>query len=269
MRLLTKRYYSSPYHFVLRENNGEYTLFFYTNKTLNESKKTTSKVKVPKQKVKDVKNYISNLKKSKVKKNNVTVKKELEELVNIDGVMSNSKIPILDPRLHPTKTMDQTVAAARITNDPITRGYRTYYGESVDEELDEIDLSGTFGGEETRDLDGKETYEYYLDELGDEEEAKNRTAEQGKDWRGKKDEVSEYSGDTNFISRQTIYEIQKQRAIKVLEDILTKKDDGRGDLKRNDVEVSKILQKNLKSIKRQANREGLSLSDLIKFLKSE
>ena len=81
-------------------------------------------------------------------KDTKTLKTDLEELVNSDGAMANSKIPILDPKLHPRKTMDQTVAAASITNDPISRGYRTYYGES---EVKEIDMSGAFGYEETEE----------------------------------------------------------------------------------------------------------------------
>jgi hypothetical protein len=92
------------------------------------------------------------------------MKGEIEELVSADGSMTNSKIPILDPRLHPKKTMDQTVAASRITNDPISRGYRTYYGESV-EEMSEEDMSAAFGYAETSGKTGPETYEYYKDEL--------------------------------------------------------------------------------------------------------
>ena len=97
----------------------------------------------------------------------------------------------MDPRLHPRKTMDQTVSAARITNDPISRGYRTYYGES---EVKEIDMSGAFGYEETEDLDGKETYEFLVKDMGMEpDEAKDRTKQQGKDPSGKKDKKSEDS----------------------------------------------------------------------------
>ena len=39
---------------------------------------------------------------------------------------------MLDLGMHPRKTMDQTVVMARTTNDPVTRGYRVYYGESED-----------------------------------------------------------------------------------------------------------------------------------------
>ena len=96
--------------------------------------------------------------------------------MNSDGSMSNSKIPILDPKLHPRKTMDQTISAARITNDPISRGYRTYYGES---EVKEIDMSGAFGYEETENMAGEETFEFLVKDMGMEpDDAKNRTKQQ-------------------------------------------------------------------------------------------
>jgi hypothetical protein len=166
--------------------------------------------------------------------------------------------------------MDQTVAAARITNDPISRGYRSYYGESV-EEIDEIDMSGAFGYEETEDMDGPETFEYYKDELDmDPEEAKDRTEQQGKDPSGKKDKKSPYYKDKNFITRATLSEIQKQKAIKMVEDLLMKKKNtDNSDVNKKEVEVSKILKKNITSLKKQAEKEGLSVSELIKMLKSE
>lgn len=200
------------------------------------------------------------------------MKGEIEELVSMDGSMTNSKIPILDPRLHPKKTMDQTVAASRITNDPISRGYRTYYGESV-EEMSEEDMSAAFGYEETKDMDGKDTYEYFKDELEmDSDEAKDRTEQQGKDPSGKRDEKSEYKDDPNFISRQILPEIQKQKAIKMLEDMLAKKkssSDADITEKEKEVKVSNILKKNLKTLKKQMDKEGLSKKDILKFLDGE
>jgi glucosamine--fructose-6-phosphate aminotransferase (isomerizing) len=77
-------------------------------------------------------------------------KGEIEELVDYDGSFSNSKVPIHDPTLSPTKTMDQTVFAARQATNPLLRGYRVYYGESV---VREIDARGAFGFEET-ELEG-------------------------------------------------------------------------------------------------------------------
>jgi len=192
----------------------------------------------------------------------------------LDGAISNSKIPVLDPKLHPRKTMDQTVAAARITNDPISRGYRTYYGESVEEEVSEIDMSKAFGYEETEDMDGKETFDYMVDELEMEpEEAIDRTEQQGKDPSGKKDKKSEYYHDKNFITRATLSEIQKQKAIKMVEDLLMNKkntDNSEvGKKESSSKEASNILKKNLKSLLKQMDKEGLSRKDILKLLDGE
>ena len=265
-----KEFYSSPYYFFLRDKGKDYSLYFSVESNLTEARKKDEMIKVPKDKVKLVKQYLEKLLKNKSKKSTKDMKGEIEELVSADGSMTNSKIPILDPRLHPKKTMDQTVAASRITNDPIARGYRSYYGESV-EEIEEIDMSGAFGYEETEDMDGPETYKYFVKELGmEKDDAKERVKQQGKDWTGKKDDKSEYSDDPNFITRATLSEIQKQKAIKVVEDLLTKKkSSGDGDVNEKNVDDYKILKRNIANLKKQAERQGLDIDQLIKFLKSE
>jgi hypothetical protein len=265
---IDKEFYSSPYYFLLRDKGDKYSLYFSVEETLSEARKKDEVIHFDKKKGKKVKNYLEKVAKEKKKKSTKTIKTDLEELVNSDGAMSNSAIPILDPRLHPKKTMDQTIAMARITNDPIARGYRTYYGES---EVKEIDMSGAFGYEETENMDGPETFAYYVNELGmEEDEAKERTLQQGKDWTGKKDEKSKYSEDPNFITRATLSEIQKQKAIKVVEDLLVKKkSSGNADVNKKDVEVSRMLKRNLSVLKKQADKEGVSISELIKMLKSE
>ena len=273
---IDKEFYSNPYYFLLREKANEYHLYFSSENTLVEARKKDAMIKVPKKKVEHVKKYINSLTKKKTKKSTKEVGGEIEELVNSDGSMSNSKIPILDPRLHPIKTMDQTVSAARITNDPIARGYRTYYGESV-EEVSEEDMSGAFGFEETKELDGKETFEYFKDELEmDEKEAWERTEEQGKDPSGKKDAKSPYKKDKNFVTRATLSEIQRQKAIKVLEDILMKqRNSSKSDVVEKEKEeeekkeVPNIIKKNLNSLLKQMEKQGFSKKDLIKFLKGE
>jgi hypothetical protein len=169
--------------------------------------------------------------------------------------------------------MDQTVAAARITNDPISRGYRTYYGESV-EEVSEIDMSGAFGYEETEDMDGAQTYKYLVKKMGMEpDDAKERTKQQGKDPSGKKDKKSPYYKDKNFITRATLSEIQKQKAIKVVEDILMGKKNsdnsevGKKDMGKNVEELPSLIRKNLKSLLKHAESNGVSKEDLIKMIK--
>ena len=264
-------FYSSPYYFLMRDKGNKYSLYFSVEGTLTEARKKDEVIHFKKEKGEKVKKHLKKVASEKKIKSTKALKKDLEELVNLDGAMSNSKIPILDPKLHPKKTMDQTVSASRITNDPLARGYRTYYGESVEEDITEVDMSGAFGYEETKDMDGKDTYEYYKNELGmDDDEAKERTEQQGKDWTGKKDKKSEYYDDPNFISRETLSEIQKQKMIKVVEDIITKKSSSdKGDVNKKEFEASKILRKNLSSLKKQAEKEGLSISELIKLLKSE
>jgi len=215
-----KEFYSSPYYFLLRNKGDKYSLYFSVEGNLNEAREKDEVIHFEKSKGEKVKNHLKKVAKEKKVKSTKTLKKDLEELVNLDGALSNSKIPILDPKLHPMKTMDQTVAAARITNDPISRGYRTYYGESV-EEIDEIDMSGAFGYEETENMDGEETFKYLVKKMGmTPDEAKKRTKQKGQDPTGKKDENSPYYDDKNFITKATISEIQKQKMIKVVEDIL-------------------------------------------------
>ena len=274
MITVDKEFYSSPYYFLLRDKGNKYSLYFSVEGNLNEARKKDEVIHFEKKKGEKVKKHLKKVAKEKKVKDTKTLKKDLEELVNLDGAMSNSKIPILDPRLHPRKTMDQTVATSSITNDPISRGYRTYYGESV-EEMSEEDMSAAFGYEETKDLDGKETYKYFKDELEMEpEEAKDRTEQQGKDPSGKRDKKSKFKNDPNFVSRQILPEIQKQKAIKMLEDMLAKKKNN-DDADVNQKEPKKIddlpllVRRNAKTLLKQAEKHGLSVKDLIKILQSE
>ena len=102
------------------------------------------------------------------------------------------------------------------------------------------------------------------------EEAKERTKQQGKDPSGKKDKNSPYYKDKNFITRATLSEIQKQKAIKMVEDLLMKKKNSdNSEVGKKENEVSNVLKKNISSLKKQAEKEGLSVSELIKMLKSE
>ena len=265
-----KEFYSSPYYFLLRDKGDKYSLYFSVEETLTESRKKDEVIHFDKKKGKKVKNHLEKVAKEKKVKSTKALKTDLEELVNADGAMSNSAIPILDPKLHPKKTMDQTVSMARITNDPIARGYRTYYGESV-EEIEEVNMSGAFGYEETEDMDGKETFEYLVKDMGmDPEEAKDRTKQKGQDPSGKKDKKSPYFKDPNFITRATLSEIQKQKAIKVVEELLVKKKSSdSGDVNKKELDASRMLKRNLTVLKKQAEKEGVSVSDLIKMLKSE
>jgi DNA-binding transcriptional regulator YhcF (GntR family) len=104
------------------------------------------------------------------------------------------------------------------------------------------------------------------------EEAVDRTKQQGKDPSGKKDEKSKYKNDKNFIAKMTISEIQKQKMIKVVEDILMgkkKTDNSEVGKKDGSIDASSMIKRNIKSVLKQAEKEGLSKKDIIKLLGSE
>lgn len=268
-------FYSHPYYFFLRDKGKEYNFYFSVENSLNEARKKDEMVKIPKSKLKQLKLKIEKILKDKKTKNTKEVKGEIEELVNADGAMSNSKIPMLDPRLHPKKTMDQTVAASRITNDPIARGYRTYYGESV-EEVKEVDLSNAFGYEETSGMTGPKAYEYFIEKLDLEpSDAEERVRQQGKNpFKVKKPKKGAQL-------KLTISEIQKQKAIKMVEDMLMKKkSENKSDIskkssnselgdKNKKITISQNLKNQINKVVRQAQKDGLTKKDILKILSGE
>ena len=73
---------------------------------------------------------------------------EIDELVSSDGSPIGSNVPILKLNHHPRKTTDQTARMSRVSQYPFAR---IYYGESEENKpvIDEEDITGTFGSEET------------------------------------------------------------------------------------------------------------------------
>ena len=69
--------------------------------------------------------------------------------------------------------------------------------------------------------------------------------------------------------KETIEEIQRREMVKMVEDIVTKKNKDKSDVvnKESNKNISQFLIKNLKSIKSLAEKEGVSLNELIKALK--
>jgi len=192
-----KEYFSTPYYFYIKEGKDSISVYFSVSNTLTEARKKDEIVKFNKKDKEEVKKTILKIQKEKKLKNNSDVKKtltkkkdELEELVDYDGSFLSSKIPIHNPYLSPKSTMDQEIVATRQTNNPITRGYRVYWGEGeeeTDEVINETDLDGTFGYQETKYKNGPETFKTYVKELGlDKDEAADRTRQQGKEPDAKK-----------------------------------------------------------------------------------
>ena len=267
-------YYSNNYYFFLKERTDKISLYYSIADTLTESRKNDERIDFDKKDSKKVKNIVGNVLKSKTKvsKNALTnklksikPKKEIDELVDSDGSMLSSKIPFLNQTLTPHKTTDQTVAMARITNDPLTRGYRVYYGEGEEgsnEVINEVDYSEAFGYEETKDMDFNNTVKT-LKKMGV-ENAIERAKQFGKLPKQKREDGELKQ---RLSEKDNIEEQQKQKMIKMVEDMLTKKSSNNSDVVK-DKGVSKILLKNIQSIKKIADKEGISINMLIKALKS-
>lgn len=182
-------------------------------------------------------------------------KGELDELVDADGTFLSSKIPILDPHLHPKKTMDQTVAMSRNIYDIFRMGYRRYFYEE--------DMSKVFGREEETDfMSYDETVDFLSDLLGiDDTKSKSQKKEIESDAEERAKEMGKIPGKKRI---QRLFEKEED----VKEDILVKKTKVNGDVKKTEIS-SKILKRNIEFVKKQAEKEGITINDLIKMLKSE
>jgi hypothetical protein len=288
--LYRKEYYKHPYYFFLKEGKETITLYFSVQNTLSEARKKDEKISFNKKDKKYVEKELTKIFQEKKAKSTDDVKKrleksksEIEELVDYDGTFLSSKIPILNPYLSPKGTTDQEVVQNRQPNNPLTRGYRVYWGESEDEEgnvVSEVDLSDTFGGPETQDLNGPETFNKFFKEFElPAEEAAERTRQQGKepDPREHKKKLKRvpkkikkkknYIDTLTLVERRKIEEERKEKMRKMVEDMVLGKKSNDKEVNKKNSALSKLLTKNLESIKKIAEKEGISVSELIKILK--
>ena len=273
-----KEYFKNNLYFFLKDRGDKISLYYSVADTLSESRKKDDKKEFSKKhegKLKKIIHKFLNSGKKVTKKeidnnlDNVEKSGEVDELIDTDGTFLNSKIPFLNMALHPRKTTDQTVAMSRVTNDPVTRGYRVYWGESEEKDgkvVNEIDYSEAFGYEETKDKDFKDTVKT-LKQMGS-DNAEERALEQGKDPKLEKKKKKGAFTRQRLSELETIEEQQRKQMIKMVEDILAKKSKDSSDVVGKDTGVSKILNKNLQAIKKLAEREGISINQLIKALKS-
>jgi hypothetical protein len=267
-------YFGNNCYFYIKDRGDKISLYYNVAETLTESRKSDEKIEFDKKDEKKVKGLVSSAMKTKSKVTKkvldkklkgIKSKKEIDELVDEDGSLLGSRIPNLNQTLTPHKTTDQTVVMARTTNDPVTRGYRVYYGESeegTDDVINEVDYSEAFGYDETKDMDYTDTVKT-LKKMGV-DNAVERAKQFGK---LPKEEVEGGELRQRLSEKETLEERQHRLMKKMVEDILTKKSKDNSDVIKN-TGVSKILKKNLKSIKNIADKEGISINMLIKALKS-
>jgi hypothetical protein len=287
--LFRKEYYKSPYYFFLKESKNDLTLYYSVSETLTEARKKDESMKFDKKSKSNIEKELTKIFQDKKLKDTESVtkklkkmKSEIDELVDYDGTFLSSKIPIYNPKIAPKGTTDQEVVQNRQPNNPLIRGYRVYWGESEDEEgniVAEVNLEDAFGYEETKDLNGPDTFETFIEDLGlSPDEAADRTTQQGKEFdeerhkKKLKKVPKKIKDDPNFIDRLTLVEkkkideIRKEKMTKMVEDMLVKKSKD-SDVNKKNQSLSKLLTKNLESIKKIAEKEGNSISDLIKVLK--
>ena len=287
-----KEYFLSPYYFFLKENKEDVTLYFNVSETLTEARKSDELFSFKKEQKNFFDSFIMEIAKKKKIKTSKDLKKvlekkksEIEELVDYDGTFLSSKIPIINPYLTPKGTTDQEVVASRQTNNPVTRGYRVYWGESTDTEEDvinETDMSDAFGYEETKDMTGPETFKTYIEDFEmDPIEAVKRTKQQGKEPNPKlhdkklKQVPNKIKNNKNYVDTLTLVEKRnldeerKKQMEKMVEDILLSKKNKNSDVVKKNKSVSSILKKNINTIKKLADKEGVDIKELIKILKGE
>ena len=271
-----KEYFRNNCYFFLKDKGDRFSLYYSVSENLTESRKEDEKKEFPKKKLKKIeslmKKYLTSKEKVSKKKLDNDLEKiektEIDELIDSDGTFLNSRIPNLNMYLHPKKTMDQTVVASRISNDPVTRGYRVYYGESEEKDGDvvkEVDYSDAFGYEETENKDYKDTVKI-LKNMG-----VDNAIERAKQF-GKLPKQQRVRGKLKqrLVEIDALEEEQKIRMMKMVEDILAKKSKSNSDVvSKKETPISKILMKNLKTIKKIAEKEGVDINKLINVLKSD
>ena len=200
---------------------------------------------------------------SKTKKNKKGEEQEVTELVDADGTWLSSNTPILDPAStgFGTKTMDQIIPAARNPRDTFMR---RGYGES---RVKEEDMSKAFGYKNTKDMDAKETLDYFKDELEmDDESAEHRVEDEfGKSL--ERDKKSKFKNKKGFIGRPILKEKESED---IAEDVLVDKEtNDQENIKKRVLDINPLLVRNIKSIKKMAKENGITVRELIMMLKDE
>lgn len=236
---------------------------------LNLIPKVVSKIITNKTLVKDfIEELENNLNiKLKIKTKTETSAGEIEEIIDFDGSFLGSNIPILQQNMHPSKDTDQYVRMGHVSQFPFLRAY---YGEAEEKEGDvipEVDFSETFGYEETKELNFKDSVEKLKDMGVD--NPKERTRKFGK-LKGQKRKTK---GPKRGWLKQRLVELGSEKMEKMIDEILVSKNKKDSDVVKKQKEdsdesvIEKILLRNIDSIKRIADKEDIDINKLIKRLK--
>ena len=166
---------------------------------------------------------------------------EVNELIDFDGTIQSSKIPMgdeLNKTMSSKKTTDDVIQTATQSNSIAGAGsyFRRYYGESIEES----DLSKSLGFDETKDMDADETIEYFEKEHDMETtEAKERAESFGKTSKLDKKSDGEEENYQRLTEREKFKKLAERKAVDMIEVLLSKKNDD-GELPKKSIEDSQI-----------------------------
>jgi hypothetical protein len=289
---LNQEHFQTPYYFFLKEKGDKIAVYYAVSDTITESRKTDDVIVVDKEVFEEIQKVISKIlnsgkKLTKEFVHNLLDKKakskekpdgELGELVNPDGSIVSSSIPILNQRNLAKKTMDQTVRMSRVNQFPWVR---VYYGESKEDNgktISEIDQSESFGYDETEDASTYDQANKILKKMGVEDpfERKKRVQRLGFDKNLDKELKSEKKRGQckNCFTKRRLSELEKEKMEKMIDEILISKKSKDKDFvkKTKDSDgtesvIEKLLLRNLEAVKKLADKEDIDIEKLLKQLK--
>jgi len=288
---LNKEYFEKPYYFFLKDKGNKIGIYYSVSETLSESRKEDEFIEVDISVFEEIQDLISKILKSGKKLTKQQVHKlidsktkketkdgEIDELVDPDGSIISSNIPVLNQRNLAKKTMDQTVRMTRAQQWPFIR---VYYGESEDARnntLSEVDQSESFGFEETEFAPTYDVANKILKkmEVEDPIERDERLKRLGFDRNLDKELKNEKKRGQckNCFTKRRLSELEKEKMETLIDEILlSKKSKDKEVVKKTKEDdklskpVSKILIRNIEAIKRLADKEGISIDKLVKHLK--
>lgn len=288
---LNEEYFMEPYYFFLKDKGNKVAVYYSVSNTLAESRKQDDVIEVDKEVFEAIQELISKILKSgkKISKEQIhklidskSKKKEtdgeIEELVDPDGSIISSSIPILNQRNLAKKTMDQTVRMTKSNQFPFIR---IYYGESEEKNnkvVSEVDQSESFGFEETEEAPTYDVANKILKQMNVEDpiERDERLKRLGFDRNLDRQLKQEKKRGKckNCFTKRRLAELEKEKMEQMLDEILISKKSKDKDMvkkskedSKTDTPVYKILMRNIEAVKRLADKEGIDIEKLVKKLK--
>jgi hypothetical protein len=291
MLKLNEEYFMEPYYFFLKEKGDKVAVYYSVSNTLTESRKEDDVIEVDKEVFEEIQKLISKILKSGKKLSKEQVHKlidskskkketdgEIDELVDPDGSIISSSIPILNQRNLAKKTMDQTVRMTKANQFPFIR---IYYGESEEGKgntISEVDQSESFGFEETEDAPTYDVANKILKKMAVEDpiERDERLKRFGFDRQldNQLKREKKRGKCKNCFTKRRLAELERQKMDKMLDEILLSKKSKDKDVvkktkedTKNDTPIYKILMRNIEAVKKLADKEGVDIDELVKRLK--